>query len=275
MGGLSLGLGMGLSRTVAVPSLAARLAALGPLFKYRPAARDTLFQDSAGTVPVTAHGDPVAYLGDLSGNGNHARQTVNTDRRPAYGTDGRYHWIEGDGIDDWLHVTGASLAGKQQATFLVAITVGSDLSGELVHEYGPNIGGVNGAFYGLSTNDGPPGRLSTGLRGDALVRAPYNDLSVGDELVVRSAFDLAQAIPADRVRVYLNGTESQDAFYGVPDPGQGVFSDQDHYLLSRNGTGAFSSSRVYGWMLFDRVLTVDEAALCERLLAADSPAVLT
>ncbi len=35
-----------------------------------------LFQDSAGTVPATADGDPVGYWGDKSGNANHATQAT-------------------------------------------------------------------------------------------------------------------------------------------------------------------------------------------------------
>ena len=50
-----------------------------------------LFQDAAGTVPVTADGDPVGRMLDQSGNGNHAIQTVSADRPP--------YEIGGDGID--------------------------------------------------------------------------------------------------------------------------------------------------------------------------------
>jgi hypothetical protein len=58
-----------------------------------------LFQDSAGTTAVTADGDPVGSLLDKSGNGNHATQAVSA-ARPIYHTDGTFHWLKGDGIDD-------------------------------------------------------------------------------------------------------------------------------------------------------------------------------
>ena len=60
-----------------------------------------LFQDSAGTTPVTADGDPVGLMLDQSGNGNHAVQTV-SGSRPVYRTDGVLHWLEGDGVDDFI-----------------------------------------------------------------------------------------------------------------------------------------------------------------------------
>jgi len=60
-----------------------------------------LFQDSSGTVPVTADGDPVGKMLDQSGNNNHATQSV-SGSRPVYRTDGVLHWLEFDGVDDYL-----------------------------------------------------------------------------------------------------------------------------------------------------------------------------
>lgn len=68
---------------------------------YDPSDKSTLFQDVAGTIPVTKNGDPVALMRDKSGNGNHAKQKKSS-ARPLYKTDGILHWLEGDGVDDLL-----------------------------------------------------------------------------------------------------------------------------------------------------------------------------
>jgi hypothetical protein len=75
----------------------------GAIYVPRPIVKGTqaLFQDSEGTVPVTADGDPVGRMLNQSGNGNHAIQTV-SGSRPVYRTDGTLHWLEFDGVDDFL-----------------------------------------------------------------------------------------------------------------------------------------------------------------------------
>ncbi len=75
----------------------------GMIYVHRPVVlgQQVLWQDAAGTIPVTADGDPVGRVDDLSGNGNHAIQPVNA-YRPAYRTDGVLHWIDPDGVDDYL-----------------------------------------------------------------------------------------------------------------------------------------------------------------------------
>ena len=49
-------------------------------FFYDPNDLSTMFQDAAGTVPVTAAGQPVGLMLDKSGRNNHARQTTPTIR---------------------------------------------------------------------------------------------------------------------------------------------------------------------------------------------------
>ncbi len=70
----------------------------GVWYEPRP---EYLYQDSAGTTPVTGDGQPVGYMEDLSGNGNHATQDT-ASYKPLYRTDGVLHWLELDGLDDRL-----------------------------------------------------------------------------------------------------------------------------------------------------------------------------
>lgn len=84
---------------------------------YDPSDKSTLFQDVAGTVPVTKDGDPVALMRDKSGNGNHAKQTVSASR-PVYKTDGFLHWLAFDGIDDSFENIGTY--GLKNQTFAIA-----------------------------------------------------------------------------------------------------------------------------------------------------------
>lgn len=74
-----------------------------------------LCTDAAGTTPVTADGDPVAYVADLSGLGHHATNATGGGTRPAWrdDVDGEGHGaLYFDGTNDHLLVPGASIFGS-------------------------------------------------------------------------------------------------------------------------------------------------------------------
>lgn len=81
---------------------------LGALAWYDPSDLSTMFQDSAGTTPVTADGDPVGLILDKSGNGLDLSQGTAA-ARPLYKTAGGLHWLQLDGVDDKLSVNDALL----------------------------------------------------------------------------------------------------------------------------------------------------------------------
>ena len=64
-----------------------------------------LFQDSAGTVPVTADGDPIGLMQDKSGNNNHASQAVSSERMLHKETNSLLQ----DQVDDNVTITGLNL----------------------------------------------------------------------------------------------------------------------------------------------------------------------
>lgn len=78
-------------------------------FWYDPSDLSTLFQDTAGTVPVTAAGQPVGMMLDKSGNGLHIMALNGDSTRPILETDGRTFCLVFDGIDDMLYRTTAPI----------------------------------------------------------------------------------------------------------------------------------------------------------------------
>lgn len=64
---------------------------------YDPSDLSTLFQDAAGTTPVTASGDPVGLVLDKSGNGNNALQEVSA-ARPVYREAGGRRFLDFSGM---------------------------------------------------------------------------------------------------------------------------------------------------------------------------------
>ena len=72
-------------------------------FYYDPNDLSTMYQDAAGTVPVTGAGQPVGLIRDKSGRNNHAYQTTSASRpilRKNAVTGANY--LEFDGSDDFL-----------------------------------------------------------------------------------------------------------------------------------------------------------------------------
>lgn len=78
---IGIGAGIGVSRPRGLwRAVQALFAASEKGVWYDPSDLSTLFQDSAGTTPVTAVGQPVGKMLDKSGNGYHATQVTSTAR---------------------------------------------------------------------------------------------------------------------------------------------------------------------------------------------------
>jgi hypothetical protein len=79
-------------------SLTEQVLALSPSVLFDTSNLSSLYQDSAGTTPVTQAGDPVGLVFDKSGNDDHLTQAT-ASQRPIYQADGT---ILTDGVDDKL-----------------------------------------------------------------------------------------------------------------------------------------------------------------------------
>jgi len=109
---------------------------------FDPSDLSSMFQDSAGTTLVTAAGQPVGRINDLSGNGNHATQATAA-ARPTYQiTPDR---ITLDKVDDRMTVTVP--AGGFTGTMVLATDQGTASYGVTIPAGAYDIGGRGGLYF--------------------------------------------------------------------------------------------------------------------------------
>lgn len=110
-----------------------------------PSDMSTMFQDDAGTVPVTAADQVVGRILDRSGNGNHAIQAAAASK-PILRTGAGLWWLEFDGIDDSLTVATISLSVTDKVSAFAAARKSSDAAVGMLAEFGTT-SSVDGSFY--------------------------------------------------------------------------------------------------------------------------------
>jgi len=109
---------------------------------YGPSDLSTLFQDSAGTTPVTTAGQPVGRMLDNSGNSNHATQATAA-ARPTYQTGPARATL--DKVDDRLSVTVPT--GGFEGTMVLATDQGTASYGVTIPAGAYDIGGRGGQYF--------------------------------------------------------------------------------------------------------------------------------
>lgn len=110
-------------------------------FWYDPSDLSTLFQDSAGTTPVTAAGQPVGRMLDKSGNGLHMTQATEAARPTLQVSNGLYYLDFGG--THWMSTAAAAYTANNVATVILGVHKTTAVR-SLLLEYGP--GGTAGAF---------------------------------------------------------------------------------------------------------------------------------
>jgi hypothetical protein len=202
---------------------------------YDPADLNTLFQDTAGTIPVTASGQTVARINDKSGNGNHATQEIIW-ARPTYKTDGTLHWLEFDGVGDFM-VTPAITPDIDKSQMFIGARRSSENTAILV-ETGPTIATTNGTI-GIFYNSSLGYNFSN--RGTSRVLAQIASSVSPISHVISGIGDITEDITTIRL--------NQSAATELGDLGSGNYSNQPLYIGRRvNGDFPFDGN-VYGLIL--------------------------
>lgn len=216
---------------------------------YDPSDLSTMYQDAAGTIPVTGVGQPVGRILDKSGRGNHATQTT-TASRPTLqqDTSGKYY-LSFDGIDDSLVTGDINFSATDKMTVLTADHSAWDNVTRVITGLSSSTYSLNGTFW-LTAFDGVYNVRSTAyLRGNLRgvgVHGP-DQRTLGVRRLVRSfRFDISKDVLANETLIRLNGVPTP--LTGTPlDPsaGSGNFGNWPLYI-GRVGSQYPFSGRLYG-----------------------------
>jgi hypothetical protein len=204
------GLGVGLLASTSLATRRGASTAFSPasLFTtgepgawYDPSDLTTLFQDSAGTTPVTTPGQSVGRMLDKSGRGNHATQS-NAAQRPTYGivpATGRRNLLINTTTLSTQSVTVA--AGSHTLSFTGTGTV--TLTGAAI-----------GALVGIGVSDRvsltfttTAGSLTLTVAGSVTVAQLETGSTATAYQRVGTAFDVTEAGVASRSYVSFDGTD--------------------------------------------------------------------
>lgn len=231
-----------------------------------PSDLTTLFQDDAGTTPVTAAGQSVGRILDKSGRGNHATQSIFASR-PIYQVDsGGRGYLSFDGVDDFL-VTPTITPGTDKVQVFAGVRKLSDAAGMLAEMSVTSVGNA-GAFYFVTGNDtgilGLRNGYTSTARGTAAATTSHTAqiaVAAPDTAVLTATHDIA----GDLSTIRRNGANGTNA---TGDKGTGNYLAYPLYIGRRGGTTLPFNGRLYGLITrFGANLTADQITQTERWMA--------
>ena len=229
-------LGWSVTTTLSVFSPADLFAAGEVGAWYDPSDLTTLFQDAAGTVPVTTAGQPVARINDKSGNGFHATQATAA-ARPILRQVGSLYCLEFDGVGDYL-----------------VASYGSDLA-NLTRAVGYRVLGQN--F--IADDDGQVNYASIVALADGDLRWGINGAGAGNALLASGGWDWG----VDSVAVVSAHADRAFRITGSGNAASGISATAPAGLSGATigaGAGGIISlqGRIYSFVDVGRVLTEEE-----------------
>ena len=258
-----IGVGIGIGFHAAQPFSPGWLfSSAGPGFWFDPSDPNTLFQDTAGTQPVTAVGQTVARMLDKSGRGNHATQATAA-KRPTWQVDsGGRGYLSFDGVDDAMETAAIDFTGTDEVFLCAGVRKLSDAAAGVLAEFSPSVSSNNGSFL-LYAPTSAATRYSFGSRGTTLrLGSTTSDAYLSPHTAVLSGLG---DISGDVCRLRINGAQIAES---VLDQGTGNYGNFALYIGGRGGTSVYTNSRLYGLIGLGRTPSEAELAQAERWMAA-------
>lgn len=223
----------------------------------------TMFQDAAGTIPVTAAGQPVGRWVDKSGNGN-VFSIGTAAFRPVLTLDGTtgHHYLLFDGSNDRLDSASTiNLTATDKLTLAIGVYIDTpSVSPSYILETGTNYTSPSGG-YGLIPD--VAGASEVGFAGSGTGAAYYRaPLPYAARYTITCNYDIAGAAIAQEIVPRINEATPSLTVGSAGPMGTGNFGNTATYIGARGGgaSGQFKG-RIYG--LIVRGATTSGATLTD------------
>ena len=222
---------------------------------YDPSDFTSMFQDVAGTVPVTAVGQAVARINDKSGRGYHATQAT-APSRPILRQDanGKYY-LEFDGLDDSLSTLAINFTATNKATLCGGYNVIGTGTG-IFAEISASVSSSDGSFLQAfsAANAGNDYFL---LRGTVA----GNDSFTGVKALPRKnvsfvQFDTSAATSALQIIARFNQVQATLLLGGATSAGN--FGTHQLFIGARNANQLFFNGSMYSLIVRGAASTATE-----------------
>ena len=227
-------------------------------FAYDPNDLTTLFQDAAGTIPVTAAGQPVGLMKDKSGRNNHAYQTTSASRPRLQrnATTGAYY-LAFDGADDFLVTNSINFAVTDKVSLFVGVRKLSATSG-LIVELGNDT--TNNKFFLLN-------EYRFLARGNVVYASNQRAEKLVNIVPTDAVVSAMGNVQASLNTIRINGEQGINSTTPL---GSGVFINAPIYIGRRGGTSLPFNGHIYSLIGIGRLTTDAETLALEKAIAKNT-----
>ena len=209
----------------------------------------TLYQDSAGTTPVTAVSQPVGKILDISGNNNHAYQSTASSRPILLQDAGGHYYLELDGVNDFLVTNNIDFTSTDKISVFTGIRKLSDSSQGAIIELTNNPSVKNtGTFY-INSSGLAGENYEVYMRGNG-VRSYYRPVTYTAPITntVSALFNNSGVDLAIGNKPYVNAVLDQDG--GASNVmTASTFSNAPIYIGRRGGATNPFNGRIYSMIV--------------------------
>jgi len=225
---------------------------------YDPSDLSSMFQNSDGTGAVSVD-DPVGYIQDKSGNGNHAIQATSS-KRPHLRQAGSLYYLEFDGAEDALQTSAIDFSGGDQMSVFAGCRKDQNAN-MVVAEISSSISSNNGSFR-LFAGSSNLWRYSS--KGTNIVNGSTTSFSAPVTSVLTGTSDIS----ADQLTLRVDGSVEGNP---TSDQGTGNYGNYALNIGARNdGASLLFDGNIYGLIVRNTVSSAAEIDNAEGYMATKS-----